>query len=84
MANNINVSFKGLNGENAILRLSEKGIMCSTGSACNEKKEKENRILRAIGIEKSLMNGTLRFSLGFETSKKDIDYVLKELKKIVE
>jgi cysteine desulfurase len=41
-------------------------------------------VLQAIGLPKEVAHGSLRFSLGKETTKKDIDYTVKELKKIVE
>lgn len=82
LANNVSVSLPGLNGELLVLRLSEKGIMCSTGSACDEKKEKESRVLKAIGLSDKEIEGTVRFSLGFDTTNKDIDYVLKVIKRL--
>ena len=62
-----------------LLQLSEKGIICSTRSACTSKQKKENRILSAIGLKKDEIRGTLRFSINEFTTKKDIDYVIKEL-----
>lgn len=83
LANNVNVSFSDVDGEDIVLRLSEDGIMCSTRSACSERQGKENRVLSALGDGEDLISGTVRFSLGFDTSKKDIDYVISELKKIL-
>lgn len=81
--NNINASFSGIDDEEVLLKLSEKGIMCSTRSACTSKQKKENRILQAIKLSKKEIDGALRFSLGIETSKKDVDYVISELRKLI-
>ncbi|MBS3089322.1 cysteine desulfurase [Candidatus Pacearchaeota archaeon] len=74
--NNVNVSFPGLKAENLLIVLSERGVMCSTRSACSEKGKKYNRILSAIGLDEKDINGTLRFSLSEYTKRKDIDYTL--------
>ncbi|MEI6850009.1 MAG: cysteine desulfurase family protein [archaeon] len=83
LANNVNVSFPGKDGDRLMLRLSEKGIMCSTRSACTSKQTKENRILTALGLNDKEIKGTLRFSLSERNDKKEVDLVIKELKKII-
>ena len=83
ISNNVNISFLGIDGEGVVLTLSEKGIMCSTGSACESKSKKENKVLKAIGLNQKGIDGSLRFSLNPGTSKEDIDYVLEELKVIL-
>ncbi len=77
--NNINVYFYGKDAEKIVLYLSEKGIMCSTKSACLSKQKAENRVLRAIGLGKKEIDGSLRFVLNEFITKKDIDLVLMEL-----
>ena len=77
--NNVNVSLPNIDNEMLLVKLSEKGIMCSTKSACTSKQKKENRILKSIKLKKDEINGALRFSLNEFTTKKDIDYVIKEL-----
>jgi cysteine desulfurase len=78
--NNINVTFPGMEGEDLVIKLSLKGIMCSTGSACENFKERDSRVLKAIGLTESEIEGSLRFSLSKDVSKKDVDFVLDELK----
>ena len=80
--NNVNVCFDGKDGEGIVLALSEKGVMCSTGSACESRKKSE-KVLRAIGLNEEESNGSLRFSLSSEVGKKDVDKVLRELKLIL-
>lgn len=80
--NNVHVSFSDMNAEELVLRLSQKGIMCSTKSACSEKERDAYRILDSIKLSKVEKTGSLRFALGEKTSKKDIDYVIGEVKNI--
>jgi len=77
---NVNVSFPGIDGENLVLFLSGKGIMCLTGSACESKKKKESKVLKALGLSEREILGSLRFGLSGETKKEDIDFTLKEIK----
>ncbi len=81
ISNNINVSFLGIDAEGAVLYLSSKGIMCSTGSACESRAEKENRVLKAIGLNQREIDGSLRFSLSSDIGKKEIDFVLKVMER---
>lgn len=83
LANNVSARFECDAGM-LLAYLSQNGIMCSTGSACNEKSEKENRILGAIGLNKKEIEGTIRFSIGFDTSKKDIDFTVGKIKEFLE
>ena len=75
----IHVCFKKINGDEIVNYLSTKGIYCSTGSACDSNK-KERRILDNLGISKEYAKGVVRFSLGAETTKKDIETTIKEVK----
>ncbi len=79
--NNINVSFNCADAENFVIFLSEKGIMCSSGSACESKKQIESRVLKAIGLNEKERMGSVRFSLNENIAKRDINYVIGEIKK---
>lgn len=83
LPNNINISIPGLDSENPLLELDKYGIYASSGSACTARSVEPSHVLRAIGVEKKYLSGALRFSLGRQTTKKDIDYVLKILPKVV-
>ncbi|PIN93712.1 cysteine desulfurase NifS [Candidatus Pacearchaeota archaeon CG10_big_fil_rev_8_21_14_0_10_31_24] len=74
---NVNVSFSGKDAEMLVVNLSQKGIMCSTRSACSEVGVKESRILKMMGLNEKEINGTLRFGLNEKIGKKEIDFVLK-------
>jgi cysteine desulfurase len=83
LPNNVNVSFYGVEGESILLMLNEKGIYASTGSACTSKSLKSSHVLLALSIEGELAHSSIRFSLGRDTNKKQIDFVLGELKEII-
>ena len=84
LPNNANFTILGVEGESMILRLNEKGICASTGSACTSRSLEPSHVLQAIGLPKEVAHGSVRFSLGKSTTKKDVDYTVKELGKIVE
>ena len=79
----MNISIPGLDSENLLLELNKYGISAGSGSACTARSVEPSHVLKAIGIEKKYLAGALRFSLGRETTKKDLDYVLNVLPKIV-
>ncbi len=83
LPNNINFSFYGIEGESLLLMLNEKGVRVSTGSACSSQSLDPSHVLMAMGLDHGLAHSSTRFSLGKYTTKKDIDYTLTELKKIV-
>ena len=83
LPNNINISFEGVEGESILLRLNEKGILVSTGSACASYSLDPSHVLLAIGREHALAHGSIRFTLGKYTTKKEVDYTIEKLKKTI-
>ena len=83
LPNNVNVSIGGVEGESLMLMLDKEGIFVSTGSACTSDSLDPSHVLLATGLLPELAHGSLRFTLGRKTTKKEIDYVLKILPKIV-
>ncbi|UZE93933.1 MAG: cysteine desulfurase NifS [Candidatus Pacearchaeota archaeon] len=83
LPNNINVSIKGIEGEALLIRLNDKGMAVSTGSACSTKSLKPSHVLTAIGLTAEQSHGSLRITLGKDNTEQDIDYVLEQLKKII-
>jgi len=78
--NNINVYIPNINGEFFVVLLDNKGITCATRSACKEGDENEGSyVIEALRYGRERAKSSLRFSLGKETTKKDIDYVIKIL-----
>ncbi|KKS01060.1 MAG: Cysteine desulfurase [Candidatus Yanofskybacteria bacterium GW2011_GWA2_41_22] len=83
LPNNINISIPGTNSEKLLLELDKYEIRAGSGSACASHAVEPSHVLKAIGVKESYINGVLRFSLGRRTTKKDTEYVLKILQKIV-
>lgn len=83
LPNNINISFKGVDGETLLLLLNQKGICCSAGSACTSGDAGISHVLRAIGLTEGEAESSLRFSLSSDTTKQDLDFVIQTLKKAV-
>jgi len=81
--NNVNVSIKGIEGESLLIRLNEKGIAVSTGSACSSKSLEPSHVLTALGISSELAHGSLRITLGKYTKEEEIDYLLESLQSII-
>jgi len=84
LCNNINLSFKNIEGEAISQLLEEEGIYVSTGSACASHSLKRSHVLEAIGLNDLEINSSIRISLSKYTTKKEIDYFIKNLKEIVE
>jgi cysteine desulfurase len=83
LCNNINISFKGAEGEAIILHLDNRGIYASTGSACSSNTLEASHVLLAIGLKKEETHGSVRFSLGKETTLEDINYTIKQTTEII-
>ncbi|MBR9680024.1 MAG: cysteine desulfurase [Candidatus Altiarchaeota archaeon] len=81
LINNANFSFKGLEGEALVLRLSARGIASSTGSACSSKKLEPSHVLMAIGRPAELAHGSLRLTVGWENKLAEIEYAIDMIKK---
>lgn len=83
LPNNINISVPGLDSENLLLEMDKYGAHISSGSACTARSVEPSHVLRAIGVGANYVNGALRLSLGRQTKKADLDYVIKTLPRIV-
>lgn len=84
LPNNVNVSFADVEGEALLLYLDAVGIYASTGSACTSASLDPSHVVMALGVPFEIAHSSMRFSLGRETTKKDIDYVMDKLPAIVE
>lgn len=79
LSNNVNISFERVEGESILMELSNRGIMCSTGSACSSNNLEPSHVLLAMGLSSPEAHGSLRFSLGRYTTESEINYMLKTL-----
>lgn len=84
LVNNAHFRFTGIEGESLLLSLDEEGIATSTGSACSSKKLQASHVLLAIGLDPVQAHGSVRMSLGRETTKEEIMHVSKVMPTIVE
>lgn len=82
--NNVNISFRGVEGESMVLQLGMRGIATSTGSACSTKNLKPSHVLSAIGLDHFTAHGSLRLTLGRNTTKKDILESVKNIQEVNE
>ncbi len=83
LANNVNFSFEGVDGESLLFRLDLEGICASTGSACTAGTLEPSHVLLGIGLPTKLAKGSLRLTLGKHTTKEEIQTVLQKLPKII-
>ena len=84
LPNNINISFQFIEGESLLIMLDMAGICASSGSACTSGSLDPSHVLLAIGLPHEIAHGSLRMTLGEETTKEDMDYVIDKLKDIVD
>lgn len=79
-----NFSFEAIEGESLVMRLDERGIAVSTGSACSSPNLEPSHVLIAIGVPLSMAHGSLRVSTGRQTTEQEIDEFLDVLPEVVE
>jgi cysteine desulfurase len=83
LPNTLNVSFPGAEGEAILLSLDLEGIEASTGSACASGSLEPSHVLMATGVGPEFAHGSIRFSLGRDSTEAEIDYVLEKLPPII-
>ncbi|MBN1858340.1 cysteine desulfurase [Candidatus Bipolaricaulota bacterium] len=79
-----NFSFAAIEGESLVMKLDERGIAASTGSACSSPNLEPSHVLQAIGVPIEMAHGSLRLSMGQQTTQADIDTLLRTLPGVVE
>ena len=79
LANNVNFSFKQIEGEPILLGLDMAGICASSGSACSSGSLEPSHVLLALGQSADLARGSLRLTLGKDNTAKEVDYLLTTL-----
>jgi len=84
LVNNAHFRFTGVEGESLLLAMDAKGIATSTGSACSSKKLKASHVLTAVGLDPEYAHGSIRLSIGRDTTEEEIEYVCESLSEIVE
>lgn len=79
----VSVSVRGVRSEVLLHALEDRGIYVSAGSACSARKPQPSATLKAIGVEKELLESTIRFSLSIFTTEEEIDYTLQAMYDII-
>lgn len=79
----VSVSFPGLKGEVLLHALEEHGVYVSTKSACSSKRNVPSRVLAACNLSEAEAEGTLRISMGQNTSREDIEQAVKAIEQTV-
>lgn len=84
LPNNVNFSYKYVEGESILLLLDMEGIAASSGSACTSGSLDPSHVLLATGLDHGTAHGSIRFTLSEEITEEDIDFVVNTMKNIIE
>ncbi len=80
---NANFSFNTIDAQNLLLKLDEKGIYASSGSACSSGDSSPSHVLTAIGLSEKKAKGALRITFGEENTKEDVDYLVESIEQAI-
>ncbi len=84
LPNNVNFSYKYIEGESILLWLDMEGISASSGSACTSGSLDPSHVLLATGLDHGTAHGSIRFTIGDETTEEEVDFVIDKMKHIVQ
>ena len=84
LPSNVNFCFEGIEGESLLLLLDDRGIAASSGSACTSGSLDPSHVLLAIGRVHDVAHGSLRLSIGEDITDGDVEYIIKNVKEVVE
>lgn len=84
LPNNVNFSFRFIEGESLLIMLDMKGICGSSGSACTSGSLDPSHVLLAIGLPHEIAHGSLRLTLSEENTKEELDFTVQTMKEIIE
>ncbi len=80
---NVNFCFEGIEGESLLLLLDDKGICASSGSACTSGSLDPSHVLLAIGRPHEIAHGSLRLTIGEETTEEEVEYLIEAVQDAV-
>jgi cysteine desulfurase len=84
LPNTLNIGFEFVEGEAILMRLDDKGICASSGSACTSGSLEPSHVLRAMGVPFTAVHGSIRFSLSRYNTEDEIEFVIEETPRIIE
>ena len=84
LPNNVNFSYKFVEGESILLLLDMEGISASSGSACPSGSLDPSHVLLATGLDHGTAHGSIRFTISEEITEEDIDFTIETMKKIID
>ncbi len=84
LSNNVNYSFRFIEGESLLIMLDRKGICGSSGSACTSGSLDPSHVLLAIGLPHEIAHGSLRLTVNWENTLEEMDRTVETIKEIVE
>jgi cysteine desulfurase len=84
LPNNVNFSYKFVEGESILLLLDMEGVSASSGSACTSGSLDPSHVLLATGLDHGTAHGSIRFTINEEITEEDIDFTIETMKKIID
>lgn len=84
LANHASFCFQFVEGETVLILLDTDGICASSGSACTTGQTTPSHVLTAIGLPEEVSRGAIRFTMGRDTTKEDMDFTVNRMKEIIE
>lgn len=84
LANHASFCFQFIEGETVLILLDADGVCASSGSACTTGQTAPSHVLTALGLPEEVTRGAVRFTLGRETTKEQLDFTVDRMKEIVE
>jgi len=84
LCNNVNITFRYVEGESVLLHLDMRGIIVTTGSACFSRTLEPSHVILALGLKHEDAHGSVRFSLSKYNTKEEMDYTIENVREVVE
>lgn len=84
LCNNVNITFRFVEGESVLLHLDMRGIIVTTGSACFSKTLEPSHVILALGLKHEDAHGSVRFSLSKYNIREEIEYTIENVREVVE
>ncbi|MFN2363562.1 MAG: aminotransferase class V-fold PLP-dependent enzyme, partial [Halarsenatibacteraceae bacterium] len=84
LPNNVNFCFRYIEGESILLNLDFLGIAASSGSACTSGSLEPSHVLLSLGMSHEVAHGSLRITLGYNTTEEEVDYLLDKLPGVIQ